>query len=535
LSLRDYLRVLREQRLVIVVVAVIFAAGAYALSAQQTSVYQAQSSVVIQDPAQVQAQLGNPVFQPFTEQQLAQRNAQNLTRPAVVNRVRQLLGPGVSPSAITDVGAFVEVSTGNVVIQANSTNRFFAAKLANAYAIAVQETTRNELVGDLQSQAKALRDQFNRLRATARDPVTRAIYGSRIAALDAAAQFANPVSIQARAGVPATPVSPRPVRNTILGFLLGLTVGVLAAFGRDALDRRLRDASEITDELGWPILGQVREEALGSPGLTASNGRGPMNQVDFESFRILRQNLQFLNLDKPPRSVVVTSAMPEEGKSTVALSLASASALAGKSTLLVECDLRRPSLAKKLALEPAPGLTDFLLGQATPQETLRTIALTEPAGTSPSSRESPTAATHGESDVAHPQLTQTPAQPWASAIGSEPRLVCILAGSRTAHAAELLASERFKSFLTDVMAAYDMVVLDSCPLLSVADTLELLPLAEGGLMCVRATKTTRDEIEAAKQAIGRLPELPMGVVVTGVRPGSESDFGYYAYPYADRS
>jgi len=233
-----------------------------------------------------------------------------------------------------------------------------------------------------------------------------------------------------------------------------------------------------------------------------------MTDQDVESFRILRTNLEFLDVDHPIKSILVTSPLPEEGKSTVAASLAAANAAAGKRTLLVECDLRRPSLPERLSINRSPGLSDYLAGQASAGQILQVVTLSE-----------------GE-PVSNGNGKDAPRVEAAAG-----KLVVIAAGSQSVRPAELLGSRRFRDFLEQVVAAYDIVVIDTPPLLSVSDTLELVPLVDSVLLCIRADQTTRDQARAVKDALAHLPERTTGIVVTGLKPGREHDYGYYSYAY----
>ena len=129
-------------------------------------------------------------------------------------------------------------------------------------------------------------------------------------------------------------------------------------FVRDSLDRRYKSSQELTDELSLPILGYVPERLLGRSTINGKRRRS-LSQADFDAFRILRTNIEFLRPDEPPQLILVTSALPEEGKSTVSTALAVAYALIGKRTLLVESDMRRPTLAQRVGVSPQPGLTDY--------------------------------------------------------------------------------------------------------------------------------------------------------------------------------
>ena len=195
--------------------------------------------------------------------------------------------------------------------------------------------------------------------------------------------------------------------------------------------------------------------------------------------------------------MVVTSPLPGEGKSTVAMSLAWAAAIAGKMTLLVECDLRRSVLAERLGIRPTPGLTDAMRGTAEPRDVLQPVDIGvagAPAG--------------------------------GTAAGSS-RFVCITAGTPVPDPAEILASARFAEFLGEVRGAYDLVILDTSPLLSVVDTRELLQLVDGAVVCARSYQTTRDQARATREALDSASIRFAHLVVTGLKLRDDDYSGYY--------
>lgn len=510
-TLRDYLRVLRDQRLLIVLITAVFAGAAVFVSVRQTPTYQAEASLAFEDVSQDSTLLGTATFPAQTPEKLAAVSAETINRTPVALRVKRALkSPQTVRSLQDSITTRVEAQTNLVIITARAGTATGASRLANEFARQAQRVATQATRKRLADAAAAVKREARRLEKSEENlGLTQTVYADRIARLQSLSRFATPATIASFAQKPVGPTSPKPVRNGILGGLLGLTLGMLAAFVRDSLDRRLRSAREIQEQVSIPLLGSVRNEAMGRAG-AVRNGRGPMSDADLESFRILRTNIEFLDVDKPLRSIVVTSALPEEGKSTVAASLAFASAAAGKRTLLLECDLRRPSLASRLGINSGPGLTEYLAGQAAPSEVLQTIPLDDASdnGAEPAKAAFPD--DEGMPGFDHGQL-----------------LVCIAAGKPPPRPAELLGSNRFRDFLEQISTAYDTVVLDSAPLLAVVDTLELLPNVDGVIVCVRASKTTRDQVRAAKHALEHLPERPMGLVVTGIRSGDESDYGYY--------
>ena len=512
LTLRDYLRVLREHRLLIGIITALATGLALVTSLAEEPTYTAKASLSFQDQSQDLGLIGVTVASNPTPEKLAEANARTIMRADVVRRVKESLGTTMSTEDLRRaLSAEVEPKSNLVVLEAHARQASFAARLVNEFARQGASATNADVRERFSRAAENLRERVRRVGGDPRDSATRLALGDQISRLQSLSVLARPASVEELARVPSAPTSPRPLLRVLLGLIGGLLVGGLAAFLRDSLDRRLRDSTEIKEHLNLPLLSLIRADALGRT-VHSSNGHGPLGEPDFEAFRILRTNLVFLSPGSDLRSIVVTSALPEEGKTTVSAGLAFAAAAAGKRTLLVECDLRRPTLAGRLQLDSAPGLTDFLHGDAGPAQVLRSVAVADPRA-------------DGDGGAARQHRTVAPGY----------RLTCITAGSRTAHPAELLGTEAFRTFLDEVTQAYDLVVIDTSPILPVVDTLELLPLVDGVVLCVRAQQTTRDQAMAAKAALEHLPSRPTGIVVTGTQPRFEGGYTYYSYGYTGTS
>ena len=511
-TLRDYLRVLRSGRTAIIAVTLLCAGIAAGMSLSQETKYIAAARVTFQEENRSNAEAGLAALSTQTAAQLAAEGASTMLSNDTLKRAKRRLRSGLTIAQLRAMLATsVDASSTLVTVQATATDPTFAAALANEVArgaVTIQKNTERERYV---RTAQRVEKQYEDLRASGksdtRSDVALATLLDRIATLRTLSVNATPARVAETASIPDAPASPKPLRSTVFGGLIGLMLGLGLAFARDSLDRRLRDSDEIQETLDLPVVGMVRVEALGNAAYVP-NGRGPMTDQDIESFRILRTNLEFLDVDRPIKSILVTSPLPEEGKSTVAASLAAANAAAGKRTLLVECDLRRPSLPERLSIKRSPGLSDYLAGQASAGQILQVVTLSEggPAFNG-NGAESP----RGD-----------------AAAG---KLVVIAAGSQSVRPAELLGSRRFRDFLEQVVAAYDIVVIDTPPLLSVSDTLEIVPLVDSILLCIRADQTTRDEARAVKDALAQLPKRTTGIVVTGLKPGREQDYGYYSHEY----
>lgn len=500
-TLADYLAALRQRKLLVIVVAVLCAAAGLGFSALQNKEYDATSSLALRDLSEDLTLLGGFASTPLTPLQLASAHVPLVTRNSVAAEVKtRLASPLTLPQLRSRVDVHVDPNSNLVLISAHAGTGQQAAEIANAFARVDARRSTDLARARLVEQGKILRERLKTLDRE-KDASQRLVISQQLERIRSLSAVAQPVRVNQLATVPSSPSSPKPARNTIAGLLFGIFLGIALAYGREALDQRLRDTTQVRKLLGLPIVGQVETSALGA-GSPERKGRRQISDADRESLRILRQNTKNLLLDRELRSVVVTSGMPQEGKSSVAAGIAAANAATGRRTLLIECDLRRPVLATRLGLNGSPGLTDYLSGDATPQEVLQQV--------------SPDAAGAGPDSTGH--------------------FTCITAGSVPMDPELMLASERFRKLLADVAQVYDLVVIDSTPILPVADALEILPQVDAILLCMRLRQTTRDQANATRSALHRLPPKPTGIVVTGVQlRGAQGYYQYYSTESAGRA
>ncbi len=431
---------------------------------------------------------------------------------ATARIVKRRLNTDISPETLRGaISTRVGSTTLFVEVTAAWSDPQFAADLANAFTQVPVDTENRDL-------ARNLRSAIAQAEKQARGPLVDENTNLNVSVFNARNQLSAlrslqssfesggtvPAEIARTAEEPTVPSTPRTARNTVLGLIVGLALGLVAAFARDALDRRIRTSRDAHDRFGWAVLGRVGQTALGSTGAAPSVGTVIATPADIEAFRILRTNLSAISTNRPLRSVLITSGLPQEGKSSVAAGLAAAAAAAGQRTLLVDADLRRPVLAKRFGLKPSPGLAQYLGGAADPKSVLRTIKIKPGSRGLRHSGEGGTGDDGGRS------------------------LVCIPAGDATGEPAELLASERCREFIATVSRGYDLVVIDSPPLLATADPLELMPYVDVTLLCVRLGASTADEAEAVQDAIALLPDNKVGLVATGAGD-SDGYYGYYGY------
>ncbi|MGX5654028.1 polysaccharide biosynthesis tyrosine autokinase [Geodermatophilus nigrescens] len=297
---------------------------------------------------------------------------------------------------------------------------------------------------------------------------------ARLEQADTDAQTTVTVEVTEPPVEPDEASSPQLPRVLGLGLLAGLALGAVAAVVRGRLDRTVKDPEQASELAAAPVIGTVLEhDGLRKRHLVDRGGTGRAA----EDYRRLRTNLQFLNVDHPPKVILVSSPLPEEGKSTTVVNLALALADAGRRVTVVEADLRRPRVTAYLDLVAGAGLTNVLSGGAEVSDVLQK---------------------HGAGELYVLAAGPTPPNPGA-----------------------LLGSSHMSALLEELRAENDFVLLDSPPLLPVADSTALATHTDGVLLTVRYGRTRREQVREAAAALDRVGARTLGVVLNVVPPKAQ--------------
>lgn len=296
------------------------------------------------------------------------------------------------------------------------------------------------------------------------------------------------IQIVERASPSSTPVSPKPVRNIAFGALMGLVLGLGIALLLEQLDRRVKRQDDLADATGLPLLASVpKRKAFDREHL----GHGSLSPAETEIFRLLRANLRYFKTKGSVKSVLVTSAGPGEGKTLVSLGLALAATTSGERVLLLEADLRDPGLSRVLGLPATGGLSAVLTGDGTLADAVTAVKAGELA--------------EGVGDAT---LDVAP----AGAIPSNPT--------------ELVESQRMSDLIAQAEAEYDFVIVDTPPVLVVADAIPLIFRVGGVLVVSGLGVSTRTSATDLAEQLERLGAPTLGMVANFAEHTGRSYEGY---------
>ncbi len=310
------------------------------------------------------------------------------------------------------------------------------------------------------------------------------------------------VQVAQKAPVPTEPSSPKTLRNTLIGGVLGLFLGLGLALLLERLDPRIRNPEELESIYHLPLIGAVPQSAALSQ--LVPDGKETsvtLSLAEAEAFHVIRARLRSFNADRDIRMVLVSSAAPGEGKTTVARHLAGATARMGSRVLLLEANLRRPTVAQQLDIKSGPGLSDVLLGKMSLNEAEQMINLGIPPGDSSGDR----------------------------------MLAVLVAGAALLiNPVELIESHAMDVLLTQAKSAYDLVVIDAPELTVVPDAFLLLSKVDGVVIVGRIGRSRRDVAERLRHLLDTSAAPLVGVIANGVKPsGRDPDTSAYNSAKAD--
>jgi Mrp family chromosome partitioning ATPase/capsular polysaccharide biosynthesis protein len=513
-GLTRYLETVRERWKLILSIALIttLAAAAYVATAQR--IYASEADVIVQPFDQDDAiytslgligQASDPT-----------RDVETVSRLIMTNEVRRLTNRRVGPSvraAVKGVRAEPVAVSNIVAITVEATDPRAAATYANALGQAFSDLRDQQLNRRAGAVIQRLRARLERTPATNEDAQAGLVYN--IDQLEQFRQNGDPtVDLQTQAEPPRAPIWPRPLLSVLAGLVGGLVLGVGGAFGLQALDPRLRREEQLRGISRLPVLARVPREALAERGrarsalgripllgrpFRAKEGAGPLRPEQLspptvEAHRTLRATLAASRRrGGGPRAILVAGASAGEGKTTTAINLAASLALAGNNVILIEADLRRPTIGKAVGATALDGTVSVLLESASLEDALVTT----------------------------------------TAYGPNLRfLLARYAGQAGGLLADWLFLPAAQRLLADAKELADFVIIDSPPITEVIDALPLAQSADDVLLVSRLGHSRLTKLRQMVELLARHEVHPAGFAVIGV-PAAETTSSYYIGELAD--
>jgi capsular exopolysaccharide synthesis family protein len=478
-------RLVRRRKWIILQAVVIVTLVAFLYSKHQTTQYTASAGLLFGNPTQNVLPTGtSATASELNPTGVAATNSALVSMPAVATFASQQTGGKISPAVIRGAVSVSTSSTGSSVatISAVTGSPQLSARIANAYGRGYIQFRKTADTAAYAASIARITDEYNALSPSDQSGPEGRTFKTQIAALKNAeavgtleAQLVNPAT------PPSSPSSPNTKRNVILGVIVGLVLGLLLAALWDRLDRRISDPEEFERIYGLPLLAEIPR--------TRELSRGELTFEVAERFRALRTGLRYVNFNQDLRSLLIASPLPEDGKSTVARSLARTMAAMGDRVVLVELDLHKQGTDGG---DGAGGLSTVLIG-----DELDDALITEDV----SSQED----------------------------GTSRRLVILPAGPTPPNPSELIDSGRMREVLTELEHRFDMVLLDAPALSSVSDGLTLIPAVSGILIVAALEHTTIKAAVGLRQQIAMLRGHPVGLVVNFTRRQRRGK--YYSYDH----
>ena len=511
-DIRNYLAVLLHSAWLLALITILFGVFTYIVSARTTPVYEAKTTVLINEAP---SSFSNEYTAILTSERLARTYSELLTKGPFLDGVIERLSLEVDREDLADIidvqlvrdtqlievrventsptlAAFIadtlvdEFITQNQELQAS---RYADSKASLEAQLTEVDTQIQETSSALTALDDDLENQPERDRLSTNLAQYRQTYAGLLQSYEeirvAEAQTTSNIVQVDPATVAEDPVRPRTLLNTILAAMVGFMIAVGVVFMREALDDTVKGPDDITTRLGLPVLGLIaRAQPNGEAGpITAAQPRSPVS----EAFRTLRTNIQFASVDKPLRTLLVSSPTPEDGKTTVSSNLGVVLSQAGQQVVMIDADLRRPRLHERMGVSNRTGLSNLFV-----QETITLDGI---------ARE-----------------TQADG------------LRVIPTGPLPPNPAELVSSQKMNDILAALNEEWDMVVIDSPPVMAATDAAVLASRVDGVLLVVKPGSTKLGACEQTVEQLRRSGANVLGVVLNDV-PLRRSRYNYYYRDY----
>jgi polysaccharide biosynthesis transport protein len=499
------LRAVRHRLGWILLFATLAAGAASVYSLLQDEKFTSTASLLPQPESATQAVTSRSTTPVRTPERQAATDLDLASRNVIARRTKQELlrrGDTAAADAVESVEVQSHDQSDLIEVKATAGDPRVAALVANAFAAEYVAFRRDADRANIEQSRRLVGRQLAKLTASRRSSgasgsaktVNRRIRSLRRQSDDlkllGSLQTGNAIVVD-RATPPSSPSSPKPVRNTILGGLAGLLLGTGVVLVAEKVDRRLRDPGDLEEAFGLPVLARLPDsDALGRR-LGMAHDLPPF---EAEAFRMLRANLRYFDSGRDIDSVLITSASAQDGKSTVAFNLAAAAASQAR-VLLVEAEVRKPTLARSLGLPPEEGLTAVLAGEIPLLEAYHEVLLMN-TGDGPD---------------------------------SAPTMDVLLAGEWRPDASVLVESERMREVLRECRRDYDLVVIDTPPAGLVSDAISLMSDVSAVIVVGRIGRLTTEQATRLRDQLKQIDAPTFGIVANFADPDDGSyDLAGYA-------